>query len=111
MPPFGEAYFKAMGKIEKEKRTIEKMITIYCQAKHGSKGQLCKECESLLNYALRKLEKCPFGEDKPPCKKCKIHCYSEEKREKIREVMKFSGPRMLIINPLEWIRHKVKEII
>jgi hypothetical protein len=100
-----------MGTIEKEKNTIKRMIEIYCYKKHGSrKGTLCKECEELLNYAYKRLELCPFQENKPPCKKCPIHCYKPELREKIKKVMRFSGPYLLIYSPFEWFRHKLKEI-
>jgi len=100
-----------MNVIEKEKRTIKRMIEIYCWKNHGSKrGILCKECEELLKYAYTRLDLCPFQEDKPPCKKCLIHCYKPEMREKVREVMRFSGPRLLIYGPSDWIRHKMKEI-
>jgi hypothetical protein len=104
-----EALFQyTMKKIEREKRTIKRMIQIYCNAKHGGK-ELCDDCLSLLHYAYERLDRCPFGEEKPPCKKCKIHCYSSEKREKVKEIMKFSGPRMLIFSPFDWIKHKIKE--
>lgn len=46
--------------------------------------------------------------EKKFCSSCKIHCYREEERKKIREVMKFSGPRMLIYHPLLVIKHSVQ---
>ncbi len=99
-----------MREIEREKETIRKMIEIYCWRKHKNKrGELCKECSELLKYAYEKLEKCPFGEEKPTCKKCKVHCYSPKMREKVKEVMRFSGPRLLIFSPLNWIVHELKE--
>ncbi|WP_163328925.1 nitrous oxide-stimulated promoter family protein [Desulfurobacterium thermolithotrophum] len=96
--------------LEREKETLQKMFKIYCKAKHGSQnGKLCSECKELLNYALKRLELCPFKEEKPSCKKCTIHCYQPEKRKKIKEVMRFSGPRLLLYDPFNWLIHKVKE--
>ncbi len=112
-PPFREGIFicmEYMMSIEREKRTIEKMIKIYCRAKHGSpKGALCPECQELLNYALKKLDLCPFKEEKPTCKKCTVHCYQPEKREKIKEIMRFSGPRLLLYDPFGWLIHEIRE--
>lgn len=93
-----------MGKIEQEKRTVERMIKLYCQLKEGN-GVLCENCCELKDYALKRLDNCPFGENKTSCKRCKIHCYKPEMREKIREVMRFSGPRMLLHHPIDAIKH------
>ena len=68
-----------------EKKTIGKMIHLYCKDKHGTSHALCSSCAELNNYAQRKLTKCIFGEDKPTCQNCKVHCYSSEMREKIKE--------------------------
>ena len=111
-PPSREGIFNmehAMS-IEREKRTIEKMIKIYCRAKHGSpKGTLCPECQELLNYVFKRLDLCPFKEEKPTCKKCTVHCYQPEKRKKIKEVMRFSGPRLLFYDPFGWLIHEIRE--
>jgi hypothetical protein len=96
--------------LEKEKRTIEKMVKLYCWKKHGvKKGELCNQCRELLNYAFARLDNCPFGENKPTCKKCPVHCYSPSMRVKIKEVMRFSGPRLLIYDPLGWLLHELRE--
>jgi len=92
-------------KREKEKRTVTRMIKIYCRGKHGSSEAICPECEELNNYAIHKTENCPFMETKTFCSKCKVHCYSPKMRDKIREVMRYSGPRMLFYMPAEAIRH------
>jgi hypothetical protein len=44
-------------------------------------------------------------ESKTFCSNCKVHCYKPEMREKIREVMRFSGPRMIFHHPITAIRH------
>lgn len=93
-----------MTKIEREKRTIELMIKIYCKKKHKNK-ELCEECQELLEYAHKRLSYCKFGEEKSTCAKCPIHCYKKDMKDKVKEVMRFSGPRLLIYNPLELFRH------
>lgn len=94
-----------MTKVEREKKTIALMINIYCKKKHKSKDGLCEECQELLNYANTRLSNCKFGEEKTTCGKCPIHCYKKDMRNKVKEVMKFSGPRLILYNPIEVIRH------
>ncbi|WP_297444855.1 nitrous oxide-stimulated promoter family protein [Desulfurobacterium sp.] len=97
--------------IEKEKRTIKKMILVFCHGKHGTREGLCPECQSLKDYAFSRLDLCPFGDKKPSCRKCPVHCYTPEMRERIREVMRYSGPRMVFHAPFEWFKHRVEEIL
>ena len=66
---------------------------------------LCPQCQTLLDYALQRLERCRFGEGKPSCTRCPVHCYKPALREQIRQVMRYSGPRMLLHNPIMAIRH------
>ena len=75
-----------------------------CQEGHGGPG-LCGECRELLEYSLARLEHCKFGNAKTKCHKCPVHCYRPDMREKIRTVMRFSGPRMLLYHPLEALRY------
>ena len=95
-------------KIEKEKDVSFLMIDIYCKRKHKVKDNNCAECNKLKDYVSLRLSKCPFGENKTFCSNCKIHCYQKEMREKIREVMKFSGPRMLFYHPILAIKHVIE---
>lgn len=92
------------GELETEFRTVAAMMSIYCKKHHGSK-QLCQECEVLLSYAETKLDRCPYGEDKPTCNNCPIHCYKPEPKEQMKAVMRFAGPRMLLTHPILAIRH------
>ena len=91
-------------KREREKETVSLMIAIYCRKKHGGKT-LCPECAALDAYARLRSDKCPFMETKTFCSNCKVHCYKKDMREKIREVMRFSGPRMIFHHPYLAIRH------
>ena len=93
-----------MTRIEREKYTVSLMIRLYCQRKEGNKS-LCEQCSQLEEYAHKRLSACKYGEQKTSCKKCPTHCYRKDMREKIRQVMRFSGPRMILYHPLEAIRH------
>lgn len=93
-------------KREKEKQTVASMIEIYCHGIHGKgRGELCEECRTLLDYAAMRTEKCPFMETKTFCSACKVHCYSKDMQEKIRDVMRYAGPRMLFVHPVLALRH------
>lgn len=80
------------------------MIRLYCRARHGGR-ELCTECRALAEYAGSRLDRCPFGEGKPTCVDCPVHCYAPAMRERIREVMRWAGPRMLWRHPVLAIRH------
>lgn len=99
---------KVESKREREKRTVALMIRIYCRKNHGTKKSLCPECEALLQYATQRSDKCPFMETKTFCSNCRVHCYKPEMREKIRAVMRFSGPRMICYHPIMAVRHVVE---
>ncbi|MDE6868383.1 MAG: nitrous oxide-stimulated promoter family protein [Clostridia bacterium] len=96
---------------EKENKIIPVMVKKYCRGKHGAKGkEICEECKELTEYALFRLSKCPFKINKKFCSFCKIHCYKPEMREKIKAVMKYSGPRMMLSHPVFAISHVVQMI-
>ena len=96
-------------KREKEKAIVSEMIALYCRKKHKTKrGQLCTQCAKLTEYARQRSEKCPFMENKTFCSNCKVHCYKPDMREKIRAVMRFSGPRMIFSHPITAISHVVE---
>jgi len=89
----------------RERKTITAMIALYCRQQHASAGEFCADCAALADYAAQRLEKCPFGDDKPTCAKCPIHCYKPERRAQVREVMHYAGPRLLRRRPLLAIHH------
>lgn len=94
--------------IEQEKETIRKMVNLYCRHKHGSKQDPCGHCRELLAYAGKRLDLCKFGDRKPTCEKCPVHCYRPDMRERVREVMRYAGPRMILYHPLDALRHMMK---
>ena len=91
-------------KRQREKEVVSLMIGIYCRKKHGGKS-LCPACAALDAYARERSDKCRFMETKTFCSKCRTHCYRPDMREQIREVMRFSGPRMIFYRPVMAIRH------
>lgn len=92
-------------KREREKAMVSEMIALYCRKQHGLHSGLCAECAELDAYARERSEKCPFMETKTFCSNCKVHCYKPDMREKIRAVMRFSGPRMIFHHPAAAVRH------
>ena len=97
-------------KKRKDIKVLSQFIAIYCREHHrtevrdafpvkderlsNSLGRkdliLCKDCSKLLNHGIVKLLLCPY-DPKPTCKKCEKHCYAPGYRDRIREVMRFSG--------------------
>lgn len=96
------------SRIETEKKAVKIMIGIYCRKKHNSKN-LCPDCTGLLAYSWKRLNSCPYKEKKSNCSHCPIHCYKPDMRQKIREVMRFSGPRMLWKHPLLILLHHLDD--
>lgn len=93
-------------KRQREKRVVREMIGVYCRGHHGTKkGELCGTCAALAAYAEERSDKCPFMESKTFCSNCKVHCYKPDMREAIRQVMRYSGPRMLFHHPVMALRH------
>jgi hypothetical protein len=92
-------------RIAREAKTVGMMVLMYCHRQHGAHQVLCIECDNLLKYALGRLEKCPYREGKTTCAKCPVHCYKADIRKNIREVMRFSGPRMIFRHPIMSLLH------
>lgn len=94
------------GRLKREHHTLVSMTHIYCKDHHGlENGELCTGCKALMAYSEERLSKCPYGEQKPTCAKCPIHCYKKEKREHVREVMRYAGPRMPLRHPVAALTH------
>ncbi len=85
--------------LRRELETVRAMIGIHCHDLHGVRSGLCGECEQLWAYAQERAGRCPFGEDKPTCAKCTVHCYRKDMRARIRAVMRHAGPRMMWRHP------------
>lgn len=94
-------------RIASELKTINAMLKIYCQAHHErtADSPLCPDCFQLQQYARKRLLNCPYQQHKPTCGNCPIHCYKKNMRQKVQEVMRFSGPRMAYRHPIMALRH------
>jgi hypothetical protein len=102
----------------KDLKLLFNFVRIYCGAKHGDQIKtniqvknitvretyLCRECAEVARHALAKRRNCLL-EPKPSCKKCIVHCYGRDYRERIREIMAFSGRRMILRGRLDYLRH------
>ena len=97
-----------MSRIAQEKHIVTQMIRLYCRHKEGNR-ELCPTCKELLAYAHARLDRCPFGEEKKTCRLCPIHCYKRDMRERMRQVMRYAGPRMLWVHPVAALRHVWRE--
>lgn len=103
---------KPPRRLAREEKTIAAMIALYCRDHHGTGASdagegLCPDCAELLDYARVRLDKCRYGAEKPTCAKCETHCYKPAMRERVREVMRYSGPRMLKKHPVLAVAHLV----
>ena len=95
-------------RLARERLTMTKMIGIYCFAHHDhSRGNLCAACREFLNYAEVRIQKCPYGENKPTCANCPVHCYKPARKAQVKEIMQYAGPRMLLRHPLLAIAHQL----
>jgi len=108
---------KIRKKRQREKRTISQMLVIYCEAHHAKAlrdqrsycGELlCPECLILDDYAVLRTERCRTMDVKISCEECGNHCYEPSMRQSIRNVMRYSGPRMLKKHPIAAVRHLLK---
>jgi hypothetical protein len=95
-------------RLGRERTTVGHMIALFCRHHHAPGSRLCAECSQLAQYAAQRIAYCPFGEDKPTCANCPVHCYKPTARERIREVMRYSGPRMLLRHPLLALAHMIE---
>lgn len=99
------------GRLKNEHATLVCMARIYC-ADHHEPGdvKLCVQCADLMRYSERRLEKCPYGQAKPTCANCPIHCYKKRQRQEVREIMRYAGPRMPLRHPLRALRHSFDKL-
>ena len=109
--------------LRKDLKTLALFIFIYCRHKHPKAAKapaalkthdvqalarreipLCEDCSRLLAHAFTKRTHCPMS-PKPACKHCPSHCYHPAYRARIREVMKYSGKKLLLSGRLDYLFH------
>ena len=95
-------------RLARERLTLTEMIGMYCSAHHDIfRDTLCAACREFLDYAEVRLQMCPYGEDKPTCANCPIHCYKPARKAQASEIMRYAGRRMLLRHPLLAIAHQL----
>ena len=106
--------FHVNEKVDRDVKVLSMFIQVYCEKKHASeekfqwepsarlselgllpKPHLCKDCIDLMDYSANRRSLCPL-DPKPTCRKCEIHCYQSDYRDRIRDVMRFSGKHFLM---------------
>lgn len=100
---------KSATRLWRERKTLEAMVRIFCRWHHAHEEGLCPACGELLDYAIARLDRCPFGENKPTCARCPVHCYKPTVRDQIRQVMRSAGPWMILYHPWLTILHDLDE--
>lgn len=114
---------KADRELKRDLKTLALFIDLYCRYRHrGSERRevelkthdvpsivgrdvvLCPECRKLLAHAFVKRSTCPM-DPKPMCKHCPEHCYHPRYRAAIREVMRYSGRRLVMSGRLDYLFH------
>lgn len=106
----------------KDLKVLLQFTAVYCTQKHAAgravlstfdpdlqslllqKYPVCKECREFLLYAFERRLRCPLQE-KPVCKHCTVHCYKPGHREKVREIMRFSGQHLIRRGRLDLLWH------
>ncbi|KIH75516.1 Nitrous oxide-stimulated promoter [Geoalkalibacter ferrihydriticus] len=106
----------------KDLRILAQFSSVYCCVHHAGPKQflaareewggkidlspfpLCANCREFLGYAIERRLRCPL-DPKPICKHCHIHCYRPGHREKVREIMRFSGKYLLKRGRLDLLWH------
>lgn len=110
---------KIEKKRQREKRTISQMVSIYCAGNHADRDRcervdcgepVCAECKELDEYACLRMQRCFRMGEKVSCEVCPYHCYAPAMREKVRQVMRYAGPRMLFKHPVSAIRHLIGKL-
>lgn len=99
---------KFKHKREQELKTVTDMISIYCRDVHKTDGgTLCPECEELLDYVEKRVNNCPRIGEQTLCSECSTHCFAPNRRQKMQEIMRYSGPKMMLRSPVMALRHKL----
>ncbi|MGN0099188.1 MAG: nitrous oxide-stimulated promoter family protein [Candidatus Methanomethylophilaceae archaeon] len=88
-----------------ERKVLETMVSMYCKWNHDT-VVICPECRKLTEYAFARLDECPYRKESPSaCKGCPTPCYEDDMKDRIRQVMRYSGPRMMFRHPIMTMEH------
>ena len=98
-------------KREREKRDgIRDDSPVLPQKPPHSQADCVAECAALDSLCHgRGVEQVPvYGDQDLLLQLLSVHCYKPDMREKIREIMRFSGPRMIFHHPMTAITHVIE---
>lgn len=103
---------------KKDIKLIGKFVEVYCKGRHGKvdrsaislpsglgERRLCPECSTFMQYAITRRIKCPLEAEKPSCKHCRTHCYNKANLAKVKEIMAYSGKKLMLRVRLDYIWH------
>ena len=99
-----------MDKDQTNRKVLLEMTEIYCKKHHNYTNGLCGLCTKLIDYSMERLDKCPKLPKKPICYKCKVSCYSKDNKQLIKSIMRYSGLRVFIKNPVLIFKFVFKKI-
>lgn len=94
-------------KREKERKAMELILSVYEKGHQEERDDI----EKLRQYSMERINKCPKMATKTYCSNCEIHCYRQEYRDKIKKVMRYSGPRLFLKKPLWVVDHMVQGLV
>jgi hypothetical protein len=110
------------GEQIKDLKILARFIELFCHDRHdrkavgevtvpeilqqakGSPTTICLACADLLEHGMKKRGACPL-DPKPTCKNCHVHCYTPAQRQKVREIMAYSGKKMILRGRLDYLWH------
>lgn len=92
---------------ERKHEIAEKMIMTYCHGQNHERNHedLCDDCRELRDYSLARTERCPHVSKTLFCVNCPTPCYKPDMKERMRLMMKYSGPRFFFRHPIIVLDH------
>lgn len=105
------------GQQVKDIKVIARFTEVWCAGQHHDGKQpltvcpgvppltLCPDCTAFLQYAVKKRLCCPLEAEKPTCRRCRIHCYAPQQRALVKQIMAWSGRRMILRGRLDYLWH------
>lgn len=91
--------------ISRKKSIVSLMINLYCKKHHNASNPPCNSCNDLIVYSHKKIKNCPIIKANTSCANCNIKCYNQAMQDKIKKVMRYSGPRMIFYHPIVTLKH------
>lgn len=102
-----------MKRIDRDRRTLEAIGQIYCSGNHASaakdSGGMCSSCRDAIEGTLARTASCPNGHDSN-CQDCPIKCQRGDARARIRTIMAYAAPRMMLKHPIMTCEYLYKKL-